>query len=664
MTHVNIMKKILLVLFLLLTYNSYSQSLNYFDQAYKDHKAGKYRDALTNYNSFLRENPTANYAYHNRGLVKYHLYGIDSCFKDLEKAKELNFAMSYELLDNYEQYGSLITNEYRDKILKLKKLTPKKEFKPTYTHADSLRGALRFERTCFDVKFYNLKVSIDTTGEIDGENTIFFLVTKNTNTIQIDLVRNLKVKKILYKGEKLEYKRDENAIFISFPTQLPENSYQEITVLYYGTPKEAIEPPWQGGFVLKKDNDSNHWLGVACERLGASSWWPNKDHLSDEPDSIQITLAVPSRYKAISNGNLISERYIKYNTQKEFVWKVMNPINNYNVTFYIGNYNNFKDTLISIDGSEQLLDYYVLPYNLEKAKQYFKQTKEVIQFYENVFGKYPFWNDGFGMIESCYQGMEHQGAIAFGSNYGKEEYTRYKNNQYDYIIVHEAAHEWWGNSVSVGDMADAWIHEGFATYSEYMFLESKYGYEGYLEQVTESRKKILNWFPIVGNRDVNDNSFVGWDIYSKGAQVLHNLRCCINNDSLFFKLLKSFAVKYKKSIVSTDDFINHVNLVTGKDYTSFFQTWLYQRTIPILEYSIENRGTDILLKYRWTNTAKGFEMPFGVVINGKGIRCNGTEDWKQVVFPVNTGLAIPSQWHPNYYMLPKNSFTYFEVKKL
>jgi aminopeptidase N len=480
-----------------------------------------------------------------------------------------------------------------------------------------------------------------------------------TRRIQVDLFDNFEITAITWEGQTLPWYREFNAVFIDFPRQLNTGESQYISITYRGKPVKAPDPPWDGGFVWQRDKNRDLWLGVACEHLGASSWWPTKDHMTDKPDSMQITLEVPRGYEAISNGNLLKKEAADSRFDR-FTWFVHYPINNYNITFYVGKYTAFIDTLIQ--GKDTLrLDYNVLTDNLEIAREHFRQTHEIIAFYNEAFGFYPFPKDGFGLVESSYEGMEHQSAIAYGNNFGKDTEV-YRNQVYDYIIVHEAAHEWWGNSVTACDMADIWIHEGFATYAECLFLENKLGREEYLYELSDKSRYIFNVWPLVQNRDVNENTFASNDVYNKGAMLLHCLRCTINNDSVFFGLLRDFCVSNRYKTISTDDFINFVNRYTGSDYTAFFRIFLYDTRLPVLSYKYVFDNGDLMLRYRWTGVEDGFVMPFGIQTDRKeSLRLLANNLWQEVRLPDAQWFNFYNLWN-GYAGSKDNSYTYFHTR--
>jgi aminopeptidase N len=583
-----------------------------------------YHGVIDKMNEYLMINPGNPNAIYNRGLARLKLGDNDRACLDFLNAVAFGFNRKSSLIRYY------CDPSYKLKFLKKfyykkQELLPENNYSPGYTRADTLRGALRPERTCFDVYYYDLKVRIIPKGKkISGSNDIYFIVLDSCRHIQIDLYENYTISSIRWNNQELDFMREFNAVFIKFPRELTPGEKNIVTVEYSGKPGVAEDPPWKGGFVWKRDKKFNRWVAVACEHLGASSWWPNKDHLTDEPDSMTINIEVPDRYVAVSNGVLRRTEEAD-NSYKRFVWFVSYPINNYNVTFYMGKYTQFNDTLIMADNDKLLMKYHVLPYNLDKAMQHFKQALEVVGFYSDIYGKYPFIRDGFGLVESPYAGMEHQTAIAYGNSYGNKNDHGYRNNKYDYIIVHEAAHEWWGNSVSAGDMADAWIHEAFATYSELLFIEHVFGKEEYLYELGNKCNYIYNFWPMVENRDVNENSFAGNDIYTKGAMMLHCLRCTIDNDSLFFKIIKDFYNQNSYKIVDTDCFINFVNKETKENYTPFFKKYLYETRLPVIQYSFIINSDNLVFTYKWTEVDDGFRMPFCIETSGeKAIRLVGT----------------------------------------
>jgi len=325
----------------------------------------------------------------------------------------------------------------------------------------------------------------------------------------------------------------------------------------------------------------------------------------------------------------------------------------------MGKFVNFNEQFTNASGSYPI-DYYVLPHHLKKAKKYYSQTKDIVKSYEKLFGEYPYKKDGMAMVEAPYAGMEHQGAIAIGDEYGKYKRRAYENTDYDYLVVHETAHEWWGNTVTMGDMADAWISEGFATYAEYLFMEDRFGYEAYLDACAKNMLYILNIWPVVGPRDVNDNSFIGNDIYHKGATMLNNLRCSMNNDSLFFSLIRNFYQQNKFRVLRTSDFTDFINANAGKDYSDFFQKFLYETDPPVLEYQYTLIHDTLRFSYHWINVGSGFTMPFSITIDdAKNYRLVGTTGFQTFEMENVKSFYLPNEKRFKKDSIQKNSFTYY-----
>ncbi|HYG39869.1 MAG TPA: M1 family metallopeptidase [Cytophagales bacterium] len=501
----------------------------------------------------------------------------------------------------------------------------------TFTRADSLRGMLTPLRTCFDVKFYHLDIKVDpATKYIEGSNKVVFQVLEPSDKIQLDLFENLAISKIIYKGEELRFTREFNAVFIDFPEKLEQGAIGEITVFYQGNPIVAEKPPWDGGFVWSKDKDGNPWVGVACEGIGASIWWPNKDHLSDEPDSMLISTTVPKGLINVSNGRL--RKRVEVDDQwTRFDWFVSYPINNYNVTINIANYAHWRD--YHINGDTLTLDYYVLPANIEKARKQFEQVKPMMQCYEEALGKYPFYRDGFKLIETSYLGMEHQSAIAYGNRY----LTGYLGTDrsglgldFDFIIIHETGHEWWGNNVSCADIADMWIHESFCTYSESLYVSCIYGEDMARKYVLAQRSGIRNISPMMGIYGVNNEG--DGDMYLKGSVVLNTLRNVINNDPLWFDILKGIQKEFALQTVYKKDIVNYINRRTGKDFYYFFDQYFGYAKIPVLEYKFEKKGRKAWLKYRWKTDEEDFRMPAKVTLSSARQMefIYPTTDWQKI----------------------------------
>jgi len=502
---------------------------------------------------------------------------------------------------------------------------------PVFTERDSLKGFLNDNRSCFDVNYYNLDIEFDVDNKsIDGKVDIHFTAQRTLTLIQLDLYENMTISKVEFEGHSLNYSRRYDAFFVTFNREIKAKENVKVTVYYNGQPQKAKKAPWDGGFVWKKDNSKKPWIGVACELDGASLWWPLKDHLSDESDSASMSFTVPQGLFCVSNGQLES-RELRGENKETFTWKVSNPINHYNITFYIGDYRMFQIPYVK-DSITHQLTYYVLPQNVKTAKSHFRQTNDMLHFYEETFGDYQWFDDGYKLVESPFAGMEHQSAIAYGDKY------RNNYNGFDYIILHESAHEWWGNSVSVGDFADIWLHEGFATYSEALYVEEISGYKAYLKYLYAYSLYIKNKKPMVGPRDVKYWTYKDSDPYMKGALTLHSLRSTINNDKVFFDILKTFHIENSRKIVTSNDFLKLVNLKTGQNYDWFFNQFLLNRKPPKFNYSLvyNQEKKTIVLYYKWVNVDSNFKMPIDVYIGNKLTRIYPTNETKEVDLPVNT----------------------------
>lgn len=507
-----------------------------------------------------------------------------------------------------------------------------------FTKADTLRGTLTPLRVCYDVHYYSLNLDIDIANKsISGYNDIYYNVVNDFKRLQIDLFENMAIDSIVSNDQILNYTREFNAVFIDFPEDQKMGNNGSIRVYYHGSPQVAENAPWDGGFVWSshtepKTENKQPWVGVACEGLGASVWWPNKDHLSDEPDSMTMSFTIPDSLVCVGNGRLKEEKPLP-NSKKQYTWHVSYPINNYNVTLNITNYAHFHDIYTDVDGRILDLDYYVLPEHLEKAKKQFKQVQSTLKCYGAAFGEYPFWEDGYKLVETPYLGMEHQGAIAYGNKYmpGYMGFYPY-DMDFDYIIIHETGHEWWGNSISMNDLADMWIHESFCTYSEAVYVECIYGYEKMLDYLLSQRKFINNKSPIIGIYGVN-NEGNSTDMYYKGSWMLHTLRTVIDNDSLWHELLLNFSGDNKLSNLDAKDVVAYFNKTLGQDLTWFFNEYLNYSNIPTFEYTYKkgNKKTRGLM-YRWNANTTEFQMP---------VKINYSGNESQIITPSSEWQTLP-----------------------
>jgi aminopeptidase N len=516
------------------------------------------------------------------------------------------YSFIYQRIDYFCEYCTMIKRFLNISLLLLTTIGCFAQQYPTFTHADTLRGKLTPLRTCYDVYFYNLHLKIDTsTHSISGYNVITYRNVTNYSTMQVDLFSNMIIDSILHGNYKLSYSRDGNAVFIKFNSIQQQNKKDSIRFYYHGVPQIAKNPPWDGGFVWSKDSTGKPWIDVACEGTGASLWWPCKDHLSDKPDSMRMSFDIPNGLMCVSNGRLRSTKNLN-NGYTRFTWFVSTPIINYDVTLNIADYAHISDYYINKKDT-LTLDYYVLRYNENKALTHFAQVKPMLACYEKFFGKYPFYKDGYKLVETTYWGMEHQSCVAYGNQYHNNSFG------FDFIIIHESAHEWWGNSVSCSDPADMWIHEAFATYAEALYLECTQNYTTAVKYLHSQEKRISNKYPIIGPYDVNFQGTANDDdMYFKGTWMLQTFRHVINNDSLFFSILQGIQMKFYHANTNTDEVISYINKIAGKDYTPFFNQYLHYASPPVFEYKLKQKGEITIVTYRWDSVAKGFEMPLKV----------------------------------------------------
>ena len=494
---------------------------------------------------------------------------------------------------------------------------------PKLTERNRLLGDLLPERTCYDVKHYMINMDIDVKKKyIKGFVDITATATEDFKRLQVDLARKMRLNGVYFLDKKLKTSRKEDAVFVEFP-RVMEGENITFRVEYEGKPLEAKNPPWDGGFVWEKDKKGRPYVSIACEGDGAGLWWPLKDHIADEPDDgATMTFTVPEELFCVSNGRLLDVTANQKNKTKTYTWTVNNPINNYNISVQLGHYVSIQDT-INRNGGVETLNYYVLDYHEEVATNHFKQSKDIIRFFEKYFGDFQWWDDGYKLVEVSYLGMEHQSAVTYGNNWDNWRGTRSWTSKYygivDGLLFHETAHEWWGNSITASDPAHMWIHEGMAVYSEAMYIEDKLGYNVMVDFLLDKRKGIRNKLPVVG--PINSNYWAFGDSYVKGAWIMHTLRHVIDDDELWFDILKSFAVKNAKSHVSTEDFLNHVIYKTRYNFQLIFYQYFYTHKPPVFEYYQDGNK----FFYRW-DAVSGFDMPIDINLNGVELRINPKKD--------------------------------------
>ena len=513
-----------------------------------------------------------------------------------------------------------------------------------------MRGSIGPGRDWWDVVSYNITVEPDYLKKtIKGETQIEFGITKagSKKKMQIDLQQPLRIDSILFanknKWDKLPFTREGNVYMVDFgnykfrkPLPDIDKMYsgpvtQHMIIIYYhGSPRIAKNAPWDGGWIFGKDEKGRPWMTVACQGLGASVWYPCKDHQSDEPDQgASIRVKIPDNLVAVANGRLISKDHADDGTVS-YKWGVKNPINNYEIVPYIGKYVNFTDTLNGEKGKLDL-SYWVLDYNLEKAKKQFgRDTKRTLKAFEYWFGPYPFYEDGYKLVESSHLGMEHQSATAYGNHYlngylGMDRSASGWGLKWDYIIVHESAHEWFGNNITTNDIADMWVHEGFGNYAEVLFTEYYYGKKAADEYVQGLRLNIINDKPVIGIYGVNEEGSP--DMYDKGANLLHTIRQVINDDSVFRKILRGLTKDFYHQTVDSKDVESYFSKQSGKNLSKIFDQYLRTTKIPQLEYKIQGDR----LSYRWAKCIPGFDMPVRLEDSGDPIAIgwlHPTAEWK------------------------------------
>jgi aminopeptidase N len=488
--------------------------------------------------------------------------------------------------------------------------------KETFTRADTLRGSLTSPfRTCYDINYYHLDVKFDIPDKFISGNVLFkFTATRDFTKLQFDLFSNLKIEKVVYKGQDLLYTREYNAVFLTFPETIKGGSKDEFTVYYSGHPTIAKNAPWDGGIVYKTDSLGNPWVATACQGVGASIWWPNKDQQADEVDSALISISCPTGLQDCSNGRLRKVTDL-HNGYTRYDWFVANPINNYDIEANIGKYTHFSDVFDGEKG-KLTLDYWVLTYDLAKAKRQFgENVKDMLRAFEYWFGPYPFYEDGYKLIETPHLGMEHQSGTAYGNHFmngylGRDLSGTGWGLKWDFIIVHESGHEWFGNNITSKDLADMWIHESFANYSESLFVEQRYGKRAGQEYVHGTRMAIQNDRPIVGPYGVNKEG--SEDMYYKGGNLLNMIRTIINDDEKWRGILRGLNKTFYHQTVTYDDIVDYISDHSGTNLKPVFDQYLHYKNIPILEF-MNIRGK---LMCRWQADAAGFAMPVRVRVKG------------------------------------------------
>ncbi|MEI3801072.1 MULTISPECIES: M1 family metallopeptidase [unclassified Chitinophaga] len=487
-----------------------------------------------------------------------------------------------------------------------------------FSRADTLRGSITPQRAWWDVTSYDLHVQVNPDDStFSGFNTITYQVLKTDSVMQIDLQVPMVIDSVVQDKKSLTVTRDGNAWFIKMVSPQAKDKSKKITVYYSGKPRKALKAPWDGGVVWAKDEKGRPWIATACQGLGASIWWPNKDTQSDEPEDMTISVTVPADLTDVSNGRL-KKTIDNPDGTKTFVWYVGSPINNYDVAVNVGNYIEMKDTWHG-EGGKLDLGFWVLDYNEDKAREHFKVVKPMLKCFEYWFGKYPFYKDSYKLIEAPFLGMEHQSGVAYGNKYlmgysGRDLSGTGWGLKWDFLIIHESGHEWFGNSITSKDLADMWIHESFTNYSETLFTECQYGHKAAEEYVQGIRKNILNDVPIIPPYGVNAEG--SGDMYYKGANMLHNIRQIMEDDEAFRQLLRGLNKTFYHQTVTTQEIEQYMSQVVGMNLSKVFDQYLRHTTIPTLEYRFNGQQ----IQYRWVSDVKDFNMPVKVKLSDNGFK--------------------------------------------
>ena len=526
-----------------------------------------------------------------------------------------------------------------------------------FTHADTLRGTNGPARAWWDAEFYDLHVAVSPAdSSIRGWNGISWRATQPSagNDMQIDLQVPMEIDSIVSGGRALRYRRDGNALFVSLPAPANAGDRGLVTVHYHGKPRAARKAPWDGGYVWARDSLGNRWIATANEGLGASVWWPNKDLPADEPDSQRIAITVPDSIVNVSNGRLRSVTPHADGTTT-WEWFVTRPINNYDVAVNAARYAHFSD-LYEGERGTLTLDFWPLAIHLDTARVQFQQVKPMLRCFEHWFGPFPWYEDGYKLVETPHLGMEHQSAVAYGNLYkngylGRDLSRTGLGLGWDFIIVHESAHEWWGNNISAKDHADMWIHESFANYAEGIYQECLSGKEAGARYIIGSRQNIVNDVPIVGHFGVNDEG--SGDMYYKGGSMLHTIRQIVDDDEKWRGILRGLNETFRHQTVSGAQVRDYISRQAGIDLSKVFEQYLETTRIPVLEYRIANGRID----YRWTDVVADFDMPVRVALpvsSGVWLKIRPTTSWSSTAAP---GLqpADTLQVDPNYFVLARKA---------
>jgi len=524
---------------------------------------------------------------------------------------------------------------------------------PVFTHADTLRGALGPARDWWDVTFYDLHVTVSPAdSSISGRNGITYRAMKPGRELQIDLQPPMVVDSMMLEGRSLRWRRDGSAFFVALPSEQRTGESHTVTVYYHGKPRAAVRPPWDGGFSWREDSRGDPWVATANQGLGASAWWPNKDHPSEEPDSQRVAITVPTPMTDISNGRLRSTT-VNPDGTTTFEWFASSPINNYGISVNAGSYAHWQETYQGEDGP-LTMDFWPLAENEQAARRHWTQARTMMSCFENWFGPYPFYADGYKLVEAPYLGMEHQTAVTYGNGYqngylGSDLSGTGHGLEWDYIIIHESAHEWFANNITAADDADMWVHEGFAMYAEGLFTECLTGSkDAGAEYVRGVRARIRNDRPLQGIYGVDYSG--SSDMYDKGANMLHTIRQLVDDDARWREVLRGLNRTFRWQTVTSAQVEEYIAQEGGVDLDEVFDQYLRTAMIPVLEYRLEGRT----LSYRWAEVVPGFAMPVRATLaRGQSSWLRPTETWQTVETALTS--ATDFEVDADFYVMARNA---------
>ncbi len=513
---------------------------------------------------------------------------------------------------------------------------------------DVLRGSITPERAWWDLSHYTLDIHVDPqTRTIAGTNTMSYRVLADSKDLQVELQAPMQITKVEQNGKALSFRQDGYSYFITPSAKQAIGSEQSIVMHFSGAPTVAKRAPWDGGITWSKDDNGIDFIASSNQGIGASIWWPNKDHGYDEPDNgVDINVEVPEHLVDVSNGRLIDTTHNKQAKTKTYHWRVVNPINNYAISINIGDYVHFGETYQGENGKLDM-DYWVLRDNLNKAKKQFKEAKRTIEALEYWYGPYPFYQDSYKLVEAPYLGMEHQSAVTYGNGYqngylGRDRSDAGPGMLFDFIIVHESGHEWFANNVTSKDIADMWIHESFTNYAESLFLEYHFGKEKAFQYIRGQRRNIYNQQPIIGQYNIHSEG--SSDMYDKGGNMLHTIRQIVNDDKKWREILRGISKTFYHQTVTTEQIEHYISQQSGKDFTKVFDQYLRDTRVPTFEYYVK----DDKIQFRWNNVSADFDMPIRVFINDQATWLTPTTRW--------SALKIKEK-HPRF-NLDENFYVY------